>query len=126
MGDNLLVQQQDSKLCITEIDFDNATLEELKEIRKEIDDIIIYKETLKNRLKIFDDKLKIEKNNKKQAMLKEIEDEIAKEKKKLLKIRKIEEDEETEEEEEEEEEAIIYNKKTPKGKPAKRGRPKKQ
>lgn len=123
MENNQLVQQ-DSKLCITEIDFDNATLEELKEIKKEIEDIIIYKETLKNRLTIFESKLKEEKENKKQAMLKEIEDEIAKEKKKLLKIRKIEEDEETEETEEEEE-AVVYNKKNPKGRPVKRGRPKK-
>lgn len=108
------------KINLNDIDFDSLDISNLEEIKKELEEVINYKRILGKRLESIEQKIKIEKKNKKDQMIKEIDEEISKKKKQLLKIQEIENDDQSEDDDEEEIESVVYNKKSPKGKVTKK------
>lgn len=116
---NILQPSVASKINLNDIDFDSIELSNLEQIKNEIDEIINYKKILGKRLESIEQKIRIEKKNKKDQMLREIDEEISKKKKQLLKIQEIENDQSSEDEENEIEE-VVYNRKNPKGRVVKK------
>ncbi len=102
------------KISIKDLDFDNLDIDELIMIKDEIDVVLNIRKLIGERLEYVKKQLVEEKEELRNKMLKEIK----KEKERLR--------QETEEEESSAEEAIVYNKKTPKGKVTRRKAPAKK
>jgi activator of HSP90 ATPase len=124
------------KISISEIDFDNLSYNELKQIYEEIEVLLQIHELKENRMKNIRESIKKEKSELKKSLIEDVEKErqkmlstIEKEKTKILQkyadeikndSAEVDYDNDDVIDSEEEGDAVIYNKKTPKGRITKR------